>query len=290
MSLTPPSSETDAVAFDEVTFSYRRTPLFENLTWRVPEGRFIGLLGPNGSGKTTLLHLAAGLLKPQAGGVSLFGKPIEQYRRRDMGRSAALVAQEAIRPPFAFRVRSVVEMGRYPYQGRFQPISAEDEQLVERCLELVDISSVADVPITELSGGERQRVWLARALAQTPRVLLLDEATANLDVRHMVEFYRTVRTLSDEAGLTVVAVIHDLTLAGAVCPYLALLESGRIVAEGTASEVLTAEQLSRLYATPVAVDQDPVLGTPVVRPKYGDPKPIAAELLRAIGREESTQP
>ncbi len=276
--------------FDQVSFAYGRSTLFEGLSWRVPKGRFVGLLGPNGAGKTTLLHLAAGLLKPGAGKVSLLGRPIDNYRRRDVGRALAVVAQKATVPPFAFRVRSVVEMGRYPHKGRFQPLSVEDDKVVARCMELVDITSVAEVPITELSGGELQRVWLARALAQSPRVLLLDEATANLDIRHMVEFYRTIRALNQEAGLTVLAVMHDLTLAGAVCPYLALMSAGRLVAEGPASEVMTAERLSDIFAAPVAVDADPALGTPVVRPQHRDPAPVAEELLRAMRAYKTPPP
>lgn len=276
--------EPTAVALSEVSFSYGRTPIFEDLTWRVPSGRFVGLIGPNGAGKTTLLHLAAGLLRPSSGRVSLLGRPIEQHRRREVGRSLALVAQKTSAPSFAFRVRSVVEMGRYPHKGRFQPLSDEDEEVVSRCMELVEIVSVADAPITELSGGELQRVWLARALAQTPRVLFLDEATANLDIRHMVDFYRTVRALNREVGLTVVAVMHDLNLAAAVCPYLALLSEGRLVAEGPAPEVLTAERLSGIFAAPLAVESDPVLGTPVVRPDYGEAAPVASELIRLMAR------
>lgn len=279
--------EPDAIGFEEVSFAYGRTSIFEKLTWRVPTGRFVGLIGPNGAGKTTLLNLAAGLLKPTAGAISLFGSSIGQYQRREVGRSLAMVAQKAAAPSFAFRVRSVVEMGRYPHKGRFQPLSGEDEEVIARCMELVDISSVADVPITELSGGELQRVWLARALAQTPRILLLDEATANLDIRHIVEFYRTIRALNREVGLTVIAVMHDLTLAGAVCPYLALISEGRLVAEGLAEDVLTSERLSRLFGAPVAVDHDPDLETPVVRPEHGAPGPIAAELIRAMGRGKS---
>lgn len=276
--------EPDAVAFEDVSFAYGRRPLFERLSWRVPEGRFVGLLGPNGSGKSTLLNLAAGLLKPASGRVSFFGRPIDELRRRDVGRSLAVVAQKAAAPSFAFRVRSVVEMGRYPHKGRFQPLTSEDEGIVSRCLELVELSSVAEASITELSGGELQRVWLARALAQAPRVLLLDEATANLDIRHMVEFYRTVRALNREVGLTVIAVMHDLTLAGAVCPDLALLSQGRLIAEGRASEVLTADRLSRLFGAPVAVDTDPLLEAPMVRPEHAAPGPIAEELLRAMRR------
>jgi iron complex transport system ATP-binding protein len=283
------TNEPNALALSGVNFAYGRTSIFEDLTWQVPSGRFVGLIGPNGAGKTTLLHLAAGLLKPSSGSVSLFGRPIERYRRRDVGRSLAVVAQKTSAPSFAFRVRSVIEMGRYPHKGRFQPLSKEDEEVVAKCMEIVDISFVADVPITELSGGELQRVWLARALAQTPRILLLDEATANLDIRHMVDFYRTVRALNKEVGLTVVAVMHDLTLAGAVCPYLVLLSEGKLIAEGQASEVLTAERLSRLFAAPVAVDRDPVLGTPVVRPEHGETTPVAGELLRFMARGEDSR-
>lgn len=286
METTFASGEPGCMVLDEVTFSYGRAALFEKLTWQVPAGRFMGLLGPNGSGKTTLLHLAAGLLKPISGTVSLFGRPIDQYARRDVGRLVAMVSQETAPPAFAFRARSVVEMGRYPHKGRFQPLSEGDEKIVERCIELVDLAPLADVPITELSGGERQRVLLARALAQTPRVLLLDEATANLDVRHTVQFYKTVRALNKEVGLTVIAVMHDLTLAGAVCPYLALLSSGEVIAEGRASEVLTADRLSGLFQVPVAVDSDPNLVTPIVRLAHGEPSPIAPEILSLMGFEK----
>jgi len=275
---------TSALALRGVTFRYGEAPVVDDLDWSVAPGEFVGLLGPNGAGKTTALHLLAGLLEPERGHTELLGRPLADYPRSDRARLLGVVSQDAP-APFAFPVASVVEMGRYPYTGRFRTPDAHDDAIVREAMALVDVTYLEAKPLTALSGGERQRVLLARALAQCPRVLLLDEPVANLDVRHAVDFFRVVRSLAREAGVTVVTVLHDLSFAAAVCERVTLMSCGAVVADGTPEAVLTAERLSDVYGPDVRVTALPDDGLFVHAPP-GDGAPLPETLGRAIARTE----
>jgi iron complex transport system ATP-binding protein len=240
--------------------------LFEGLSVSIDPGSFVGLIGPNGSGKTTLLKLLGGILEPDAGGVRLEGRGLAAVPPRDRARRIALVLPEA---PllFNFSVLEIVLMGRAPHLGLWGLEKPADYDAARRALREVDLQACEGRPVHDLSSGERQRVLIARALAQEPRVLLLDEPTAYLDLKHGLAIYEILRRLNAENGLTVVTVSHDLNLAARFAGRLVLLQRGRIAADGSAAAVLTRSLLREVYETDAEVTSDPVTGFPLVIPR-----------------------
>lgn len=228
-------------------------PALGGVSVTVAPGEFVGLVGPNGSGKTTLLRLLTGLLKPQGGTVLLDGREVSDWRPAQLAASLGVVGQGE-EDGFAFTVAQVVAMGRYPRRKRWQPETAADRRAVETALQLTGLTALRDRPVTALSGGERQRVVLARALAQEPRTLLLDEVTAHLDLAYQAEVFALLQRLHAERGLTVVAVLHDLNRAARACQRLILLAGGRVIADGPPAAVLTAENLRTAYGLEVNVE------------------------------------
>jgi len=238
------------------SFRYRAAPddAVHQADVAVPRGALVGIVGPNGSGKTTLLHLLLGTHRPTAGTVDAFGRPSADWRRRDLARRVAVVAQRE-EPVFPLRVREAVALGRYPHVGPFRPFAAADAAAVQRALELADATQLADRWIQNLSGGEWQRVRLARALAQEPEVLVLDEATANLDLRHEMEAFSLVTDLVHAQGLTGLLVTHHVNLVARFVDRLVVLDRGHVVAAGTPAEVLRREVIERVFAWPVAITE-----------------------------------
>jgi iron complex transport system ATP-binding protein len=247
-----------------VSFAYAGTPALEGVSFSARAGEFVGLLGPNGSGKSTLVRLAAGLLEPHSGEVRLAGLDPRRGPRRNVARVCALVPQEP-RVAWPFTVREAVMMGRSPRQGLLALPSRFDHGAVEGALRACDLLHLADRRLDALSGGERRRVFFARALAQEPRVLLLDEPTAFLDLGHQVAAMRMAREAA-RGGLCVVAVLHDLNLAAAACDRVAVLSRGRISAEGPPAEVLTEERVRDVWEVPVWRGENGATGAAVVLP------------------------
>ncbi|MFC5380722.1 ABC transporter ATP-binding protein [Aquipuribacter nitratireducens] len=217
----------------------------------VPPGQWLGLVGPNGAGKTTFLHAVGGLLA-FAGHVRVAGADPARTGERALARLVALMPQRPVVPE-GTSVRELVGLGRTPHVPRFGVTGPHDDAVVERCLERLCLEHVADRPATQLSGGELQRVVLARALAQEPRVLLLDEPTSALDIGHQQTVLDLVDDLRREAGLTVLAAMHDLTLAAQYADRLVLLEAGRVAADGPPAAVLDPVVLHRVYGARVEV-------------------------------------
>ena len=253
------SEAAPALALEGVGFGYGaergRSPnaptLLRALSLRVMPGEMVALLGPNGAGKTTVLKLASGVLAPRAGVVRLNGEPLVRMGRAAIARRVAVVPQD-FSVQFAYTVRQVVELGRTPHRGFLGLGGRNDEEAVERALEETRTAALADRIFNELSGGERQRVILALALAQQAGLVLLDEPTAHLDIRHQVEALELLVRLNRERGLTVIAALHDLNLAARYFPRLVLFARG-VVADGPPAAVLDAALLSRVYETPVRV-------------------------------------
>jgi iron complex transport system ATP-binding protein len=237
-----------------VSFSYPGStdPALSEVTLSVPQGAHVALVGPNGAGKSTLLRLLAGVLLPQRGTVSIFGRSSDDWSRRELARELAVVSQAGdLNVPVS--VRDLVAMGRHPYLNPWAPLSAADLRVVEECLEAVDLADLAERPATDLSGGELQRARLARALAQEPRLLLLDEPTAHLDLGHEARFMDLLAHRKTRKGLTVVAVTHHLNTAALHADEMVLMAAGRVVKEGAAGDVLVPALLETAFGWPVEV-------------------------------------
>lgn len=253
------------VTVESVSFAYdATTPALRGVDLDVPTGESVALIGPNGSGKSTLLKLVSAVLRPDSGSVRLDGSPIESLSTRQIARRLAMVEQERSMG-FDFTVREVVAMGRIAHRARFARESTDDRRAIERGLELADVHELADRSIRAVSGGERQRVYLGMALAQEPEVLLLDEPTTHLDLRHQVQFMSIVRQRA-QAGMTVLIAIHDLTLAAQATDRIALIGEGRIVVMGTPGEVLTSSNIRRVFGVDAIVGEHPELETTYVLP------------------------
>ena len=253
-----------ALRFEGAAFGYGKAPVLRGITFSVDEGELVGVLGPNGSGKTTLVRGATRVLEPMEGAVTLLGRPLGLYDRRELARSLAVVPQEGT-PIFPFTVLETVLMGRAPWLRPFSFEGEEDLRAAREALHAVGGDDLALRDLSELSGGERQRVVVARALAPGPRVLLADEPTAHLDLRHAVAVFGLLRDLARSRGLAVVVVTHDVNLAALVCDRLVLLGRGTVAAEGKPRDVIRADLLEEIFGTPVVVETRPD-GTPFVAP------------------------
>lgn len=246
-----------------ISFAYDGRPILERVSLTLEAGEFVGLIGVNGSGKTTLLRVLIGLL-PASGEVEICGDQLRSLSRREIARRATLVQQDT-RVDFAFTAREIVAMGRTPYLGRFTAESAVDKEAVARAMRETRTEVFAERPVTELSGGERQRVQLARAIAQETPVILLDEPTANLDLRHQLDALQLVRGFTRTNGAALAA-IHDLSLASRFCDRILLLSQGRIIAAGRPAEVITENNLSRYFALRARVWRDEETGSLIICP------------------------
>ena len=242
-----------------LTYEVDAKRLLDGVSLHADRGQLVGLVGPNGAGKTTLLRALSGILRCQEGVVRFDGVDVEHQSSRALAASVALVPQIA---PYThgFNVIELVLMGRYPHLGRFQIEGREDNRIARDAMRLTETEQFADRTLDTLSGGERQRVFIARALTQQPRVLLLDEPTTNLDVLHQLKVLNVVRRLVDD-GLTAIAAIHDLNMAARYCDRLVLLSGGRVLAEGPPEQVLSPETMESAFGVRAAIHRDPVTGS-----------------------------
>lgn len=274
------SERATVLSCEQVSFAYGPVEVLSTISCEVAAGEILGLLGPNGSGKSTLVRLLSGVHAPRAGRVTYDARDLRTYRRDELARVIAVVPQEtAIELPFS--VLEVVLMGRSPYLGKFGFESAHDLAVAQRAMEQTGVAALATREVHALSGGERQRVILARALAQEPRVLLLDEPTAFLDIKHQVAVYDLIKQLGREQGLAVVAILHDLNLAALYCDRLMLLKSGQTFCQGTPEEVLTYVNIKAVYETEVYIDLNDLTGKVQILP-------LDADTRRRLEREAPT--
>ncbi len=260
-----------AISARNVGVSIDAARLLDGVDLSAERGRFVGLIGPNGAGKSTLLRAMASVLRYQDGAVSLFGRDLEALSSRRIAELLALLPQS---PPYSpgFTAVELVLMGRYPHLGRFQVEGRDDERIAHESMRLTETDAFHERSVDTLSGGERQRVFLARALAQQPQILLLDEPTSNLDILHQLKILSLVRRLVDD-GLTVVTAIHDLNLAARFCDRLVLLEGGRVVADGAPEAVIRPDVVERAFGVRSAVYRDPATGA------------LAVSLIEPVGTE-----
>jgi iron complex transport system ATP-binding protein len=236
----------------------------DDLSFDVPDGELTVVIGPNACGKSTLLKALARTLKPRAGTVTLDGRPLASYRSKEVAKRLGMLPQSPIAPE-AISVRDLVGRGRFPHQGLFRQWSAADEEAVAQALVATDIVDLADRGVAELSGGQRQRAWIAMALAQQTELLLLDEPTTFLDIAHQYEVLELCARLHRE-GRTLVVVLHDLNQAARYATHLVVMKDGRIVAQGSAGDVLTADLVSDVFGLPCEIIDDPQTHTPLVVP------------------------
>jgi len=248
---------------DNLEVGYGAAPVISGVTIEIPAGEFVGIIGPNGSGKTTLLRAVARVLKPTVGKVLLDGRDIFELSVREMAREVAVVPQETT-VAFDFTCLEVVLMGRNPHLGRFQVEGSRDREIAEQAMQMTGTLHLASRPINALSDGERQRVVIARGLAQQARTILLDEPTSHLDINYQFEIMDLIRSLNRKNGLTVLAVLHDLNLAAQYADRLVLLGGGGVQAIGVPEEVLTADNVRRVYKAEVWVRRHPTTGRPYV--------------------------
>jgi len=247
-----------------LTLRYGQKTVIDGVSLDVPSGEFVVIVGPNAGGKSTLLRGLARVMRPAAGVVRLGGDDIATLDAREVARRLAILPQMQ-----QFDVDLVVEelvwRGRTPHHRPFRPATQADLAAVERAIEHARIEGLRERPLRSLSGGERQRAWLALALAQEPRVLLLDEPTTFLDLRHQVEVMEVLARLN-QGGLTVIAVLHDLALASRYAQRIIAIADGKIALDGAPSEVLTPDALSRVFGLDMVALSDPRTGRPLPFP------------------------
>lgn len=237
--------------------------LFKQLHFSIQRGEFFGIIGPNGSGKSTLLQLLSGVDLEFSGEIQIKGKPIQGYKRKELAKWLAVLQQEAL-PMLGFTVREVIEMGRYPFQNWLGEEAEDAGPKIDQIMETLGIAWLANEPLEQLSGGERQRVALAKVMAQEPELLFLDEPTTFLDIGHQLQIMDYVSEWRDRAGLTVLAVLHDLNLAAQYCDRILMLHEGKIVIIGAPEQVITTDLIAQVYGTEPLIAPHPVNHRPQI--------------------------
>lgn len=249
----------------DLTLAYEERRVVADLDLEVPDGRVTVIVGPNACGKSTLLRALGRLLRPRGGAVLLDGRALSRIPTRTVAQSIGLLPQTPVAPE-AITVADLVSRGRQPHQHWWQQWSQEDERAVTDAMHRTDVTALAGRPVDELSGGQRQRVWIAMALAQETDLLLLDEPTTYLDISHQVEVLDLIRQLNLERGRTIVAVLHDLNHAARYADHLVAMKAGRIVAQGSPAQKVTADLVRDVFGLESVVVPDPVTGGPLVVP------------------------
>lgn len=244
------------IRIEHLSYSFGKQPILNDISLHVAQGSFTALLGPNGCGKTTLLRCIGGLLKPQSGTIILQGKELRDYNPRQLAQQLSFVRQQAS-TDFEFTAFDLVMMGRNPYQKHLENESQSDRQLVEQCMRQTNTWHLRDSFPREMSGGELQRVMIARALAQSTPIMLLDEPTSNLDIAHQFDIMEMLSNICQRQGKTILLVVHDLNLALRYCPQAVLLHNYGIIAHGAIENVLTSNNTRTAFG----IESEEVGGT-----------------------------
>jgi iron complex transport system ATP-binding protein len=251
------------LSISDMTCGYDSGFTIRNVELRVEDGEIVGIIGPNGSGKTTLLKTISRALRPRSGTIEFGGRNMREMKISELAREIAVVSQSP--ETGSMTVEEFVLLGRIPYYGRFQFLETrEDRQIAEKAMSLTDSLKIRNQFMGEISGGERQLALVARALTQEPKLLLLDEPTAHLDITHQVGVLDLVRRLNRELGLTVLMVLHDLNLASEYCHRLVLLNKGLVHKVGRPEEVIDYRIIEEVYETVVVVEKNPISSKPYV--------------------------
>jgi iron complex transport system ATP-binding protein len=229
----------------------------------VKKGEFLGICGPNGSGKSTLLKCLDRTLDVKKGRVLLNGLDIREMSRRAVAQTISVVPQES-NFGFDFTALEVVSMGRYPHLGMFEFEDPRNREIIKRSMEYTKTWSLRDRPITVLSGGEKQRVMIAQALAQEPKILILDEPTKDLDIRHSLDILELIKKKNKTEGLTVIGVFHDLNMCARFCTRVVLMKNGRIVARGSVGDVMSEQNIEKVFGVTTRVRRDKTLTIEII--------------------------
>lgn len=250
-----------SMSASDLRVAYGDATIIPELSFGLRQGEITAILGPNGSGKSTALRAMARLVRPVGGSIHLDGDDIARLSTREIAKRLAVLPQSS-ETPAGITVRTLVGYGRYPHQGLFARPGNEDREAIEWALAVTGMEGLADRVVDTLSGGERQRAWIAMALAQRTDLLLLDEPTTYLDIRHQLDLLSLVRRLNREQGITVGWVLHDLNQAAAYSDYVVMLRDGRKVAEGPPLEVITRDHIRAVFDVDVEVIIDRITGCP----------------------------
>jgi len=265
-----PIGDRSEMDVSQVMFAFNGTPVLDGVDLHLSPGEMVGVIGPNGAGKSTLVRLLSRVLVPGGGRIRLNGHNLAEWRAGELARVLAVVPQDRQLPP-TFTAWEMVLLGRTPYLGWMGQASEHDRALAHQAMEDTGTWHLAHRLISQLSGGEQQRVVVARALAQEPQVLLLDEPTAHLDINHQIETLSLIMRLVKQRDLAALAIFHDLNLAAQYCDRLLLLARGRVLAQGTPAQVLTPSLLRQAYGAEVVVVPHPQNGLPAVFPVCDSP-------------------
>jgi iron complex transport system ATP-binding protein len=252
-----------ALGADRISGGYTQDDVIKGISFDLPEGGFLGIIGPNGCGKSTLLRIATGAMPLRSGSVTYRGREIRRIGSKEFARSVSFVPQDTF-INFPFTALEIVLMGRIPHLGRLETETRKDIEIAERSLEMTDTSHLRDKAVDSLSAGERQRIVIARALAQEPSLIMLDEPTSHLDIGHQVMVLDLLKRLNSEKNLSIAIVLHDLNLASEYCDRLLLLDGGRIFSQGSPEDVLTYQNIEKVYKTVVVVNKSPISSKPYV--------------------------
>ncbi|SMP39044.1 ABC transporter ATP-binding protein [Anoxynatronum buryatiense] len=270
------------IQLNNLSFAYNERQILKALNLVIGRKTFLSIIGPNGSGKTTLLKNIARNLKPTDGGILIDQRALETYGSAELAREMAVVHQQTDIGA-AFTVHDVVMMGRNPHLTRFQQENAHDRQIADQAMQWTSVDHLKERLINEISGGERQRVMIAKALAQEPTLLLLDEPTSFLDIHHQIEILELLKKLNQEKGISVIAVIHDLNLAARYSQEVLLLHQGKVLALGATEKVMTAANLEQAYHMEMIIDRNAYTGSLQVCPVSLRQRKSRTQCIHVIG-------
>lgn len=251
------------ISAEYLSFSWSTEPLLQEVSLHIPEAAMTVIVGPNGAGKSTLLKLFCGILRPQSGMIKIGTRNLSDIPQKALARLIGYVPQH-FSTAFDFRSRDIVAMGRYAFQSPFSPESKEDRRQIRIAMEETGVWEMRDRRISELSGGERQRLILASTLAQQPQILLLDEPTTAMDIKHQLQFLQLLRQLREDKSLTIVTVTHDVNLAVRFFDRMLVMKQGRIAADGAPANILTPELLQEVYDVQLEIFPHPKDGKPLL--------------------------
>lgn len=240
---------------DNLKFGYGKELVLDGITFDVKRGEFLSIIGPNGSGKSTLLKTLNSLYTPNEGKISIEGNNINKFKKKDLAKRMALVLQDS-NIDYGFTVEDIVLMGRHPHKGRFERENSDDYKIVDESLEMTGTLDLKYRLVTEISGGERQRVMIAKALAQKPSLILLDEPTSHLDINHQLEILKLLKKMNRDKGTTIVLVIHDINLGIRYSDRVIMLNEGKVIEIGDSEKVITKDNIKLAYDVNVAIERN----------------------------------